>query len=203
MHPEKIHNASSSPENEKYAGLWNNLRGGDRKALAQIYTQYFNKLYNYGSRITTDVKMVEDSIQDLFIELWNKREKLREVRNVKYYLFKALRRKIILRLTDSKSLCHTVDISSFEMKLSHRSHYINREVTKEIRKKLMHLIESLTPKQKEAIFLIYYDELSFKEVASIMSVEVRTVYNLVHQAMVKLRENKSSLSTFSILPWLI
>ena len=67
----------------------------------------------------------------------------------------------------------------------------------------MHLIESLTPKQKETIFLIYYDELSFKEVASIMSVEVRTVYNLVHQAMVKLRENKSSLSTFSILPWLI
>ena len=146
--------------------------------------------------------MVEDCIQDLFIELWNKRKKLREVRNVKYYLFKSLRRKIILRLTKSKSLCNTVDISAFEMKLSHKSHYMNREVTKEIRKQLMHLLESLTPKQKEAIFLIYYDELSYKEVASIMAVEVRTVYNLIHQAMVKLRENKTGLSTFSFLPLL-
>ena len=141
--------------------------------------------------------MVEDCIQDLFVELWHKRERLNEVSNVKYYLFKSLRRKIILRLNESKPLSKTVDISSFEMKLSHRSHYINREVNKEIRKKLKQLVESLSPKQKEAIFLVYYDELSFKEVASIMGIEVRTVYNLVHQAMVKLRENKDGLSAFS------
>ena len=195
----KIHKESLNPENKKYATLWNELRCGDRKALSHIYTHHFEKLYNYGSRITPDARMVEDCIQDLFTDLWHKREKLSEVNNVKYYLFKSLRRKVILRLKESKSLSKTVDISSFEMKLSHRSHYINREVNKEIRKKLKHLVESLTPKQKEAIFLIYYDELSFKEVASIMGIEVRTVYNLVHQAMVKLRENKDGLSAFSFL----
>lgn len=178
------------------------MRSGDRKALANIYTEYFNKLYNYGSRITVDLRMVEDCIQDLFIELWNKREKLNEVSNVKYYLFKSLRRKIILRLSKAKSIGHTVEISSFEMKLSHKSHYINHQEAKELRKRLATLLESLTPKQKEAIFLIYYDELSYKEVASIMAIRVRTVYNLVHQALLKLRESKTGLSNFSFLPLL-
>jgi len=65
-----------------------------------------------------------------------------------------------------------------------------------MRGKIAQMLRTLTPKQKEAIFLIYYEELSYDETAQIMELQVKTVYNLVHLALSKLRENKNELSPY-------
>src|SRR5215210_4417778 len=79
--------------------IWIRFKSGDKKALSYIYTRYFEKLYNYGSRITKDFGLTEDSIQDLFVEFWNKREEMSDVKNIRFYLYKSLRRKIIYKLS--------------------------------------------------------------------------------------------------------
>ena len=175
------------------AKIWLDLKSGDKSALSYVYTKFFDSLYSYGSRITPDAGLTEDSIQDLFVELWNKREGLSDVRNIKYYLFKSLRRKIIYKLSLQARHPETDDLTCFEIELSDKTHYLNQEVANDIRKNLKQLVLSLTPKQKEAIFLIYYDQLSYDEVASIMCLKVKTVYNLIHLAITKLREQKSAL----------
>ncbi len=58
--------------------VWKSLLKGDRRALGEIYTRYFDKLYNYGSKISHDAAITEDAIQDLFIELWNRRQNLND-----------------------------------------------------------------------------------------------------------------------------
>src|SRR5688500_10958520 len=83
------------------AEIWNKFKSGDKRALSYIYSRYFEKLYNYGSRITDDFGLVEDSIQDLFVEFWNNREEIADVRNIKSYFYKSLRRKIIYKLSIS------------------------------------------------------------------------------------------------------
>lgn len=172
--------------------IWKDLLKGNKNALASIYTDHFDKLYNYGSRISKDVVIVEDSIQDLFIELWNRREGLNpDVQNIKQYLYICLRRKILLRLQKQYNNISLDDANSFQLALSHKSHYLNQQMNFELRQKLMAMIETLTSKQREAIFLIYFDELSYTEVAAIMDLKIKTIYNLVHQAVSKLKENKS------------
>ena len=175
------------------AKIWLDLKSGDKSALSYLYTKFFDSLYSYGSRITSDAGLTEDSIQDLFVELWNKREGLSDVQNIKYYLFKSLRRKIIYKLSLRARHPMTDDLTCFEIELSDKTHYLNQEVTNDIQKNLKQLVLSLTPKQKEAIFLIYYDQLSYEEVASIMCLKIKTVYNLIHLAITKLREQKSAL----------
>ena len=136
--------------------------------------------------------MVEDAIQDLFIEIWNKRAGLdHEVKNVKYYLYKCLRRAIIHKLS-SKSNLDMVEVGSFELELSHKSHFLSHQINMESRQRMMAIIQTLTPKEKEAIFLIYFDELSYQEVASIMSLKIKTIYNLIHRAISKLKGQKHS-----------
>jgi RNA polymerase sigma factor (sigma-70 family) len=173
--------------------IWKNLLDGDKKALAHIYTKHFDKLYNYGYRIAKDRTIIEDAIQDLFVEVWNRREGLnREVRNIRQYLYTCLRRNILLKLSKQNNTVEIDELVLFDLELSHKSHYLNNQINTELRQKLIDMIGTLTPKQKEAIFLIYFDELSYQEAASVMSLKIKTVYNLVHQAIAKLKGQKSA-----------
>lgn len=182
--------------------IWTKFKSGDKKALSHIYTRYFDKLYNYGSRITRDSGLTEDSIQDLFVEFWNKRESMVEVKNIKSYLYTSLRRKIIYKLSLISKQRPSDQLAHFEIKLSEKSHYLSQEINNEIRLKLSQLVANLLPQQKEAIFLIYYDELPYDEVAKIMGLKVKTVYNHIHLAIVKLREQKSSLTGFALFSFI-
>jgi RNA polymerase sigma factor (sigma-70 family) len=172
--------------------VWRDLLNGDKKALGHIYTQYFQKLYNYGSRITKDTLVIEDAIQDLFCDIWNRRAGLNhEVRNIKQYLYICLRRNILLKLAKRNNTVDIGELDTFDLELSHKSHYLNNQINTELRQKLVTMVSSLTPKQKEAIFLIYFDELSYQEASDIMGLKIKTVYNLVHQAIARLKEQKS------------
>lgn len=176
---------------------WKNLLGGDRKALAHLYARYFDKLYNYGIKISPQTTLIEDAIQDLFLELWSRRQSLNpEVKSIKYYLFISLRRKILLRLHQHKKN-ENVALTSFDLKLAHRSHYLTSQLNVELKEKLAQVIETLTPKQKEALFLIYFEELPYQQAADVMSLKVKTIYNLVHQAIARLKEKKDNFWSFS------
>ena len=177
------------------AQAWLAMKSGDTRALIFFYTRYFNNLYDYGTRITHNNALVEDCIQDLFTEFWSKREGLSEVKFIKQYLLKSLRRKIVYKLSrDSKISSGNGDLISFELELSHKTHYLNQQINTDTRQKLIELIKTLTPKQREAIFLIFYEELSYEATSLIMELKVKTVYNLVHLAISKLRERKEHLS---------
>jgi RNA polymerase sigma factor (sigma-70 family) len=189
----QLNNDSGALDQTADSIIWKDLLKGNKNALASIYTDHFDKLYNYGSRISKDAVIVEDSIQDLFIELWNRREGLNpDVKNIKQYLYICLRRKILLRLQKQYNNISLDDANTFQLALSHKSHYLNQQMNIELRQKLITMIETLTSKQREAIFLIYFDELSYTEVAAIMDLKIKTIYNLVHQAVSKLKENKAA-----------
>ncbi len=74
--------------------LWNTFRQGDREAFQRIYELHARELVSYGYRITSNVQLIEDSLHDLFIELWQSRENLSETDSIKFYLFRSLRNKI-------------------------------------------------------------------------------------------------------------
>ena len=176
------------------AEVWSNLKKGDKNALAFFYTKYLRSLYNYGMKVCQDATLVEDSIQDVFIGIWNSHSRLGDVTLVKSYLYKSLRTKIFYKKS-LQARTPLKDIDSFTFVLSHTSHYLSHRVSSDVSEKIRQYVDTLTPKQKEAIFLIYYEELSYEEAAVVMDLRVKTVYNLIHLAISKLRQNKSKLSS--------
>src|SRR5690606_14004714 len=74
--------------------LWKAFRGGDEVAFSEIARKYYRSLFGYGIKFSSDREFVKDCIQDLFMELWSKRESIGDTDFVKFYLFKSLRRKI-------------------------------------------------------------------------------------------------------------
>ena len=80
---------------EQEQALWREMITGDKRAFENIYKQYFHSLINYGFRITQNEDLIEDAIQDIFLNLWNNKSHLSEVNEVKFYLFRSLKNRIV------------------------------------------------------------------------------------------------------------
>jgi RNA polymerase sigma factor (sigma-70 family) len=178
--------------------VWRSFKSGDKAAFAALYYHYARPLLNYGNKISSDRTLVEDSIQDLFFELWNSRSTISEPNSIKGYLFKALRYKIN-RNNKSNNFVNALNIELFENLAlpSHESKLIGFEVESLQMENLRKLIKQLPKRQQEAINLRYYHEFSNEEVARIMGVNYQSACNFIFSALRKLKLNlKVSVTCF-------
>lgn len=87
--------------------LWTKVKLGDLDAFNQLYDKYIDALYEFGIQYTNDTDYVKDCIHDLFLDIYKYRKKLSDVDNVKYYLFKSLKRKINRKFKSKLTLFST------------------------------------------------------------------------------------------------
>ncbi len=182
--------------------IWQDFKQGREAAFTFMYSQYVGVLYNYGRHISSDEDLVKDCIQNLFVELWNNKDRLGDTNSIKYYLFTSLRRKIVDELMARRKHYTEDELSeeySFELVLPYEANIITDQASLEQKKALLQAINTLTKRQKEALFLLYYDNLSYEEAASIMQLKIRTVYNLIHTAVEALRKNMRKIIIFLLI----
>jgi RNA polymerase sigma factor (sigma-70 family) len=186
-------NESDKPTDElvKDQVLWQSIRKGNQLAFSSLYKKYVNPLYNYGMHIQADHDGVMDTIQELFVNIWSRREFLAEVSKVKYYVFKSFRNLYFQRINIEKKLIHQLDFAEYsQFKVeSFEQELILSQSTDQQLKSLQYAVNELTKRQKEAVILRFYNELSFQEVGSLMSISVDSVHNLLSKAIVILRKN--------------
>lgn len=169
--------------------IWNAFRQGDQDAYARIYELYFSSLYSYGQRFVSDQTQVEDAIQDLFVNLWRSRERLSPVDNIKFYLFRSLRRDLH-RLTEKTKRLEEVDFENFLFTGQHPAEdFASLHTDEELAQKLKEILQTLPKRQLEAITLRFYDNFSIEEIASMMEVSEKTVRNTLHNSMLLLRRS--------------
>lgn len=170
---------------------WNAFRGGNRHSFSLIYEKYFNGLYNYGGKFSRDTEFVEDCIQDLFVKLWQNRENISETQSVKNYLYKSLRNTIYSRLNKIENIDiddDSINELDFNLEISHETFMIESEHSKEMKVKLEKAMDNLTNRQREAIFLRFFEELTYEEVARLMQITVKALYKIIARALESLRD---------------
>ncbi|WP_224996269.1 RNA polymerase sigma factor [Cesiribacter sp. SM1] len=172
--------------------LWSDFQHGSEQAFSVLYNTYFNLLYNYASKFTSDKDLIKDCIHDLFIRLWERRDTTKEVTSPKFYLLKAMRHSIFNALAEKKKLVHDEEHLAedrFEFVLPHESLLISRQISKEQQEHIVRALNTLTDRQKEVIFLRFYNNLSYEEIAAVMDLHVDSCYNLVSKALGLLKKN--------------
>src|SRR5690606_18705544 len=93
-------NLDRNPEREQASPdadmlLWHRFQSGEMVAFETIYSIYQPSLYHYGLSIVRHSDLVKDTLQDLFVELWNRRERFSRVKNIRAFLFAIMRRQLI------------------------------------------------------------------------------------------------------------
>jgi len=187
-------------ENQNDNLLWVNFRQGDKEAFAGIYNAHIDSLISYGSKLCTDKEILKDNIQDMFVELWNSRENLTNPDCVKFYLFKALRYKLI-RAEKVRKLHVVVSPNGEAIYNGFDNPVETRIIEKEIRDSQTECIRiaiaTLTKRQQEAVLLRFYQGFSNDQIANLMEMNYQSVSNLLHTALYRIKNNLKSSVAFT------
>jgi RNA polymerase sigma factor (sigma-70 family) len=172
--------------------LWQQIRQGDNNAFSVLMSQYFRLLYQYGCKFSKDETFVKDCIQDLFLNLWERRERLSPQVSIKPYLMASLRRLIHRHHLKDKGLFDNLfetESSLFEIEFSVEAQYIEDETYHIYTKHLQKLLDKLPKRQQEVVYLRFFQNLDREQIAQVMNIAPQTVSNLLQMALKQMRSS--------------
>ncbi len=170
--------------------LWKEVLSGDIHAYEYLYSSYVTRMFNYGMKISHENNLVKDAIQEVFINIIHKRERLSEVKNIKLYLFKALRLELWRQLKREQKI-QDIEELDFSSEFSIEDQCIKDEIAMIRVNEITKALNNLPKRQKEAIFLKYYEGLSYQEISEIMQTEQSSAYKIVYKAIEALYQKLS------------
>ena len=174
--------------------LWNGIRQGDERSFTLVFDRYHGTLYNYGCKLSANSAIVEDAVQDVFIDIWRLRNNLTEnITSIKFYLYRALRRRINIGQDKFPVTEEITFIDDHEVPANGTNSetiFIEGESKNILEKRLQGLIAKLPERQVEALTLRYFDDFSIEEIAQIMGVNDKSVRNFIYKALTSLRQNR-------------
>jgi RNA polymerase sigma factor (sigma-70 family) len=163
--------------------------------LAEQMHRHYGALYDYGMKLTRyDDDLTKDCIQDVFAAFWHRRDHWPDIESVRSYLLVGLRN----RITDAyRRQQRFVPLLSFpdsddpETVQPFQFTPPDEAETDAPARQLATALDKLPRRQREAIFLRYFQEMPYPDVARVMGVKERTAYNLVHEGLQHLRDHLS------------
>lgn len=161
---------------------------GDTAAFSKLYNLHVNMLYNYGCKLTTDVELLKDCIQEVFIKIYNKRLELDTVANFKSYIIISLKNKLC---DESRKRVNLSDVAVEDLDVVSNDNiekdYIANEKEMLDGVFVSKMLDQLSPRQRKAIILYYIEEKKYEDICAIMNMNYQSVRNLIHRGISKLR----------------
>lgn len=170
--------------------LWEGMLQGNQEMFLELYNKYYHTLLFLGLKEVRDPQLVKDSIQQLFLYLWEKRDTIRQAKSVKSYILTSFLRKLNAdwkRAAKASHLHVVYSQASEEIPPTPEECLIKKDGQEQLCKTLMPYINELPRRQKELIFLKFYEGLSYDEIAQQTGLSQRTIYNSIHEALKRLK----------------
>lgn len=181
--------------------IWYLFVEGDTKAFSTLFKTYYHQLHNYGLRISSDRRITEDCLQSFFIYLYNHRNQFGAVQQVRSYLFVSFRRAIFKSMKQERRYIKNEELlkpeSSFEF--SPEELNIKQEFARIQTAALASLLNKLSVRQREVIYLKYYSGLKTNEITEVMDISYQSVQNTLQKAFTKLRSAAESQEILRVL----
>lgn len=182
--------------------LWQQVQNGSELAFGKLLTRYFNPLQNYGYKFVQNEAFVTDCVQEVFINIWNRRDRISTPDSVRAYLLSCVRKRVIREgyrqrvLNDDESMLENE--GSF-VEFSPEWSMIEQESLAETTQRIAEALNKLPKRQREVIYLRFYQNLERDEIAAIMDVNAQSVSNLLQAAFRSFRESWAGLMGLTVL----
>ncbi len=170
--------------------LWRKLKEGDENAFQQIYSRHIRQLSLYCRRFTVDQEMIEDALHDIFVQLWTRRDALGDTDSIIKYLTVTVRREMVRRVQQSYKYTgfENAENVDLDFTMSAEDAIIFSELSEENKRKLSAAMDLLSARQKEALYLRYFEECSYDEICEAMDINYQSVRNLISRAIMDMRK---------------
>lgn len=171
--------------------------------ISSIYNLYVDNLYTYALYLGFNKETIMDAIHDVFCKLATDEKILDDVSNIKFYLFKSLKNRLIDSYkTDRKHMQLSVDDIQempFNIHVTIEDRLINKEEQQQIETRISEMLASLTKRQREVVYLRYVQEYDYSQIAELLSISMHSCRKLLSKAMQNLREKYGTYILFLLL----
>jgi len=169
--------------------IWDEFKRGNVEAFSHVYHQFFQILYQYGFRFTQNQELIEDAVQDLFADLFKNRTTIGTTDNIKLFLLKSFRRKLLRQLKkENRYADESASEVNFGIHLSPEDNLILDEAEQQKWTRFNRALEKLSHRQREAVYLRFKKELDYSDVAEILEMSVEACRNLIYRAVKSIRQ---------------
>ena len=186
--------------NDHQYNLWEEIKKGEASAFETLYTGYSKSLYLYGLKFTKKTHLIEDSIQELFSRIMSNYKRLGNTDNIRVYLMSSFRHNLLRCMEKEKKYSfEKISEYHFEILFSTEQKIIDTEEEQTKHEMLIRSLDTLSPRQKEAIYLRYTSGMEYDEIAEIMKMSIEACRNIIYRAIKSLREEIKNLDIILLL----
>jgi len=187
-------------EHKEELAMFRKLSAGSETAFSAIYAHYSPKIFTFVDKMLSLPDVTDDLVQDIFIDLWQKRDFLKNIENPKAYLFRMASNRVLdyqKRLSTRKPILDFV----ISQQATVGAWSEERVLYKETLKLLGEAIDTLSPQRRMIYELSRNEGLSHEEIAEKLNIAKSTVANQLVSALKQIRlylEKHASLFSFAI-----
>jgi RNA polymerase sigma-70 factor (family 1) len=173
-------NGGSAYQNEKE--LLNQIANGGQSAFAVLFHTYYPQLNFHLQQITKDENLADEIAQEVFVKLWMIRESVRDINNIKAYIWTMARHRAYRQLTNiAREKLNQAGYGQWNANQQTYNEPINNN---EFLDNLDQAIENLPPQQRQVFLLSRKEKLSHQEIATRMGISLNTVKKYIQRAII-------------------
>jgi len=176
--------------------LYIKLKNGEEQAFQVLFRKYYSSLCHFARQFLNDNELAEETVQDMFVKIWEKRESLNIETSVKHYFFRSVRNQCLNQIQHEKikKQYASMVIESAHQEINPNEFFIEVDLVKRIEKS----IDSLPPKRKEIFRLSREQGMKYKEIAETLEISIKTVEAQMGLALKHLRDELKDFSNHLI-----
>lgn len=168
-----------------------------KENIASIYNRYVDDLYTYGLYLGFEKGIIMDAIHDVFCKFAADEKLLQDVSNIKFYLFKSLKNRLydIYKARKEYAELSAIDLQDapFNIQVTIEDRLIDKEEQQQIKDQLSEMLDSLTERQREVVYLRYVQEYDYAQISELLNISIHGCRKLLSKAMQNLREKYGAL----------
>ncbi len=179
------------PDNTPHSSL-------DKKQFEELFRAYFVPLCNFAKTYVSDSEAARGITQEVFVNMWEKRQTIDPDKSLKSYLFSSVRNRSLNYIRDHKKFSSRlldVEIADFETPLEQDDLELS-----ELQDRVNAAVNSLPEKIKKSFVMNRYEGLKYREIADKLEISQKTVEAHISKALKLLRE---ALKDFMIVLFLL
>ncbi len=162
--------------------LFLRIAAGDEAAFRVLFDLYKQRLFTFAWQLCHSAVEAEEVVQDIFLKLWEQRDKLSEVHSPRHYIYTMARNRTLDLL--GKIARNEQMIREVWANITQPDNLTEQLLEAEESRKLIEAALSRLPEKKQHIFSLSRQEgLSHQEIASRMGLSVQTVKNIITEVL--------------------
>ena len=168
--------------------------GGDNRAFEELLARNQQKLYNYIVFVVRDPELANDVFQETFVKVIMRLQEGKYTNSGKFsFWLTTIAHNVIMDTFRQQKSEHIVEASEDNdlnklrrqdlMEMNRENEFVNAQILQDVR----HLMDTLPAPQREVVYMRYYQDMSFKEIAEATGVSINTSLGRMRYALINMR----------------